>query len=682
MTGGGEAPQERRSGFEGPGIAQPLLPGDHHGAERARRDLAALGVRDLRTSIPWSAWVTPAGRGWVDWLLSWLGSEVRLLPSLSPFTPNAGPEQTARFAAWTSELLQHHGAAFEWVELSLAPEGQLGAHRPSPPSSEQLEAILAAARACQEAGKQVALDLVAPDAELFGKLGALGGQRLFDAVQVHAFPLSFPNGHGDAAALLEATRRALSDAGLSPELWLTAGFSTTPCDEARQLAVLESALAAGPSRLYWYALHDLAPEVPGPSGLGVDRREYGFGLRTASDSPKLMFRLWSEGGVEKVLAHAPLLRRPRPSGQGAQPRVLVTGGSGFVGSNLACRLLEEGASVTLLDNLARPSVERNHAWLEARFGQHVALTLADVRDPKVVREAVAEADRVFHLAGQVAVTTSLEAPIHDFEVNAGGTLNLLEAIRAQRSPPPLLFTSTNKVYGGLPDVPLAVRGKRYVPTDEHLAAHGLSEARPLDFHSPYGCSKGAADQYVIDYARTFRLPAVVFRMSCIYGPRQFGNEEQGWVAHFMAQALEDEPITIFGDGRQVRDVLFVDDLVEAFLAAMARIDETAGHAFNVGGGPENALSLLELVDEIEALSGRRPRLYFRGWRPGDQRYYASDTRRLQRAAGWAPRVRVADGLERLAAWLTESLRERLERRSAENSSARHGARPIRQEESA
>jgi CDP-paratose 2-epimerase len=330
--------------------------------------------------------------------------------------------------------------------------------------------------------------------------------------------------------------------------------------------------------------------------------------------------------------------------------VLVVGGAGFVGSNLADRLLSSGTRVRVLDDLSRPGVERNLAWLAERHGALLDFQRGDVRDPAACARAVRGASAVFHLAAQVAVTTSLVAPVEDFEVNARGTLNVLEAVRAVDPPPFLLFTSTNKVYGGLDDVALVDVGRRYVPVAPALR-RGIGESRPLAFHSPYGCSKGAADQYVLDWARTYRIPATVFRMSCIYGPRQLGTEDQGWVAHFLIQALAGRPITLYGDGKQVRDVLFVEDLLEAFLAARERPREVAGRAFNIGGGPANTVSLLEVLDLIAGATGARPEVTFDDWRLADQRWYVSDPTAFGALAGWSPRVGVAEGLARLHAWL-------------------------------
>jgi len=336
----------------------------------------------------------------------------------------------------------------------------------------------------------------------------------------------------------------------------------------------------------------------------------------------------------------------------ADELVLITGGAGFIATNVADRLLRQGYRVRLFDNLSRDGVEENVQWLRSEHRGRVEFRFGDVRDSAAVRTALTGVRRVFHFAAQVAVTTSLVDPFLDFDVNARGTLNLLESIRTMDDRPSLLFTSTNKVYGHLDDVELYPRDRRYEP-DPVVLRGGISEARPLDFHSPYGCSKGAAEQYVLDYARTFDLPAVVFRMSCIYGPHQFGTEDQGWVAHFIIQALKGRPVTLYGDGLQVRDILFVDDLVDAMLLAHASIDSTAGEAFNIGGGPSNTTSLLELLDLIETITGEPVPHTIEPWRTADQRYYVSDTSKFGAATGWRPRTNVLDGVGKLTAWLEE-----------------------------
>lgn len=330
---------------------------------------------------------------------------------------------------------------------------------------------------------------------------------------------------------------------------------------------------------------------------------------------------------------------------------LITGGAGFIGSNLAHRLLDDGERVTILDNLSRPNVEQNLVWLRQKFGDRLDVQVGDVRDRSALSRAVAGVDNVFHFAAQVAVTTSLVDPLEDFDVNARGTLHVLEAIRAQPEPPALFFTSTNKVYGSLPELALRTSLGGYRPMDDAVFRDGVGEHAALDFHSPYGCSKGSADQYVRDYARSYGLSCVVFRMSCIYGPRQFGTEDQGWVAHFMLRVLSGQPVTIYGDGLQTRDLLFVGDLLEAFLAARRCLRACAGQAFNIGGGAENAVSVLDVLGRVGRLLGSMPAIGFEDWRTGDQRYYVSDTRRFGRVTGWCPRVGVDEGLLRLEQWL-------------------------------
>ena len=325
--------------------------------------------------------------------------------------------------------------------------------------------------------------------------------------------------------------------------------------------------------------------------------------------------------------------------------VLITGGAGFIGSALADRLAREGEHVLVLDSLARPGTEANLAWLRARHPVRLAAVIADVRDADAVNEAAREACAVFHMAAQVAVTTSLADPIADLQVNLLGTVTVLEALR--RHPRPLVFASTNKVYGGLHDVALTRGADAYAPEDELLARHGLDENRPLQFCTPYGCSKGAADQYVLDYAESFGMPTAVLRMSCIYGPRQLGTEDQGWVAHFARQAIAGETLTIYGDGRQVRDILFIDDAVAAYVGAWRRIGQVSGQAFNLGGGPGNAVSLLALLRQIEAELGRPVARRLAPWRPNDQRWFVADARRARAALGLPAPLDWREGVARM-----------------------------------
>ncbi|CCD99971.1 NAD-dependent epimerase/dehydratase family protein [Bradyrhizobium sp. STM 3809] len=343
-----------------------------------------------------------------------------------------------------------------------------------------------------------------------------------------------------------------------------------------------------------------------------------------------------------------------------QAPIVITGGCGFIGCNLADRLATRGDHVSILDNLARAGVRENAQWLKSRHGDRITITVGDVRDPITVIDTVKHAKAVLHLAAQVAVTSSLDSPVDDFEINARGTLNVLEAVRLHNPGAPLLFASTNKVYGRLiGDDAITRMGQRYQPIDPGLA-QGVSESAPLDLYSPYGCSKGAADQYVHDYGRVYGLKTAVLRMSCIYGPRQFGNEDQGWIAHFVLSALRGAPLTIYGDGCQVRDALYVADAADAWLAVLDRIDATRGRVFNLGGGPANAISLLELIDDIARLSGPVSHS-FSDWRPGDQPWYVTDIGALANATGWQPRTSFADGLRGLHGWLAGRFAEQRSR---------------------
>ncbi len=329
--------------------------------------------------------------------------------------------------------------------------------------------------------------------------------------------------------------------------------------------------------------------------------------------------------------------------------VLITGGAGFVGANCAAHFSDRGDRVILFDNLSRRGTEQNASWLAAEHPCH--LVQGDIRDMDELDRLFQREgpfDLVLHMAAQVAVTTSVTNPREDFEINARGTFNLLEAIRLFNPRAAVIYASTNKVYGGMEDLRIGEADGRYAYLDQ---PDGIDEGRPLDFHSPYGCSKGAADQYCRDYHRIYGLKTVVMRQSCIYGYRQFGIEDQGWVAWFCIAAHLDRPITLYGDGKQVRDVLFVDDLVALYEKAYREIDRTAGKVYNVGGGPEYTLSLHELLAQLEVLKGRRIPVRYDDWRPGDQRIYVSNIRRVAAELGWTPQVSATEGVARLYDWV-------------------------------
>jgi CDP-paratose 2-epimerase len=334
-------------------------------------------------------------------------------------------------------------------------------------------------------------------------------------------------------------------------------------------------------------------------------------------------------------------------------KYLLTGGSGFIGSNYVARLIQRGEDVTIYDNLSRPGSTLNLAWLESIKKDSFKLIQADIRDQDAIINAVHDKDIIVHLAGQVAVTTSVINPREDFEINAQGTFNVLEAARKSNKNPIVLYSSTNKVYGGMEDIQVLEKSTNYRYVDYPF---GISEEFPLDFHSPYGCSKGSGDQYVRDYHRIYGLPTVVLRQSCIYGPRQFGVEDQGWLAWFIIAVLTGKQISIYGNGKQVRDVLYVNDLLDAYDACIKNINIAAGQVYNIGGGPNQMLSVWkEFSPILEDMLNKKIPVIWGDWRPGDQKIYVSDIRKAQKELGWEPKVSVRDGLQKLFNWVQDNL---------------------------
>ncbi len=333
-------------------------------------------------------------------------------------------------------------------------------------------------------------------------------------------------------------------------------------------------------------------------------------------------------------------------------KLLVTGGAGFIGCNIAKFYLERGDKVVVLDDLSRSGSDKNLEWLR-QIGkiEFIKQDITNYGGVKIAINAHKDVDIIYHMAAQVAVTTSVIKPRRDFEINAIGTFNLLEAVRELKINPVIVYASTNKVYGEMADLGIIEKAGKYQYADLKT---GISEEKQLDFYSPYGCSKGCADQYMIDYARIYGLKAVAMRNSCIYGPRQFGIEDQGWVAHFIISTVLDRPITVYGDGRQVRDILYIDDLIKVFTLAYKNIKRIKGMAFNIGGGVENQMSLLELLSMLEDKLKKKIKVNYADWRPGDQKVYVSDISKVQKLLGWKPKVSKEEGIDRLIEWVKEN----------------------------
>lgn len=643
------------------GLTEWFRPGEHERVERCLEHLAGLGAGRLRTHLSWADYYQPGGREWYDWLIPTIARQVDLLPCVH-FTPpsisvtgtTAGPPARPRdLADFLDVVLTRHGEHFDHVELWNEPNNLLDWDwREDPSWLVFCEMVGAAAYWAEHRGWRAVLGGPCPfDLNWFDLMGQRGVLGAVSAVSIHGFPGTWDTENGIWGGWDEhigQLRGLLGRYNDEAEIWITeAGYSTWRHDELEQARRFIEAIDAPADRLYWYALADMPPETPVQEGRQFDMRHYHVGLLDTRWRDKLLAQLLREGGIgavrRRVKQAAPASPRGRP--------VLITGGAGFIGSNLADAFLAEGHEVIVYDNLSRPGVSANVDWLRARHGRRAIIQAADVRDATAIAEAARSASAVVHLAGQVAVTESLESPLEDFTVNAAGTLHLLEALRRKGAETPLVFASTNKVYGALQHVRMERTDGGHVPADPELRRRGLDETTPLQFCTPYGCSKGAADQYVLDYAASFGLPAVVLRMSCIYGPRQLGTEDQGWVAHFVLKALGGQPITIFGDGWQVRDVLHVADAVRAYRLVLQQARRLCGRAFNLGGGPDNAVSLRRMLEQIERLDGCTVETRNETARKGDQLYFACDTRALDEAVGWRARIGWQDGLRDLHAWL-------------------------------
>ena len=332
-------------------------------------------------------------------------------------------------------------------------------------------------------------------------------------------------------------------------------------------------------------------------------------------------------------------------------KYLLIGGAGFIGINFAKRILENKDNVIIFDKFLRKGTKENVEWLLSKY-PNVEVVEGDIRyDTELLLEKINDVEVVHHLAAQVAVTTSVANPREDFEHNALGTLNVCEAIRESKNKPILIYASTNKVYGEMSDVEIIQRGRRYEYKD---LMNGISEDTNLDFYSPYGCSKGAGDQYVRDYSRIYGLKTIVFRQSCIYGKRQFGIEDQGWVAWFTIASVLGKQITIYGDGMQVRDVLHVNDLFDAWELALKHVSKSCGQIYNIGGGPGMTMSLLELLSYLEELLGEKIEIRYGNWRPGDQKIFVSSIRKVEKELGWTPKISIKQGIVELFSWVQQN----------------------------
>ena len=650
------------SGMPEMGILEWFHINDYKHVEQAVKLLKELGIKNLRTGVSWADYFTEDGETWYDWLIPYLSEHFEILPCFLYTPPSIGvvekasspPKNPKDFADFVDKIIHRHGEHFEYVELWNEPNNRSEYDYLYDESwTIFTEMIRMASHWARHLGKKTVLGGMSPiDPNWLRHIASQGALEFIDVIGIHGFADVFENHWEGWEVKAAQVNGVLNEYDVSPKIWITeTGYSTWRYDERVQIEKFIEALNAPVERVYWYSLTDLPKRQATVDGLHSDEREYYFGLVDEEEHQKLLYRIWSNGGVKNVLQNKWLSQKNKLALKQSEEHVLITGGAGFIGTNLAHRLMKEGIRVTVYDNLSRSGVEKNLKWLKTQHPSLLNPVVADVRDSLALEKEIRRVSHVYHFAAQVAVTTSLLYPKYDNDVNLNGTMNVLEAIRNSSNKPSLVFTSTNKVYGNLGNMQIKKNGSRYYPVDKKLEQNGISEDFSLDFHSPYGNSKGAADQYILDYSRSFDLKNVVFRMSCIYGPHQFGTEDQGWVAHFVLKALRNEQITLFGDGMQVRDILYVDDLVNAFLTAWGNIDKLKGQVFNIGGGPSNAISLLELIKMLENLQDKKISVALKDWRKGDQKYYVSDHSRFSEDTGWKPEYSYRKGIVNLYNWL-------------------------------
>ncbi|MCM2293986.1 SDR family NAD(P)-dependent oxidoreductase [Allorhizobium sp. BGMRC 0089] len=658
MSRGGQ----KRTGAGALGFVEWFRKGDHARAEETLAELKRSGASALRTHLSWADYLTPDGEAWFDWLMPKLGADFDVLPCVH-YTPpslsrtgraSGAPLVLKDYADFIDHILTRYGHHFSHIELWNEPNNLLDWDwRADKDFSLFCEMVGGAAYWAKRRGFSPVLGGPCPfDPFWLNLMGERGVLDVVDVVGFHGFPGTWDSEEASWNGFdmhLGEMRMVLDRFNPKAEIWITeTGYSTWRNDEMEQVRRFVQAMDQSVERLYWYSWRDVPPDVPVQEGLWFDPRHYHLGAARHDGQPKLLGRLLAEGGVKRVRA---LCGLAAPHLQRASAPIAITGGSGFIGANLAESFLAEGKDVRIIDNLARPGVDANLAWLKARHGKRVEAVLTDIRDRRMMEDVLADAGAVFHLAAQTAVTTSLADPREDFDINLTGTFNVLQAVHKAGRRTPVIFASTNKVYGALEDIALVEAKTRYVPEDEEIRKHGVGEDRPLDFCTPYGCSKGAADQYVLDHASTFGIPTAVLRMSCIYGPHQLGTEDQGWVAHFLIRALSGEGLTVYGNGKQVRDILHVRDAVSAYRQVLGSIDRVAGTVFNLGGGPANSVSILDVIGEIETITGEAVPIRFNDWRAGDQLYFVARTDRLKSTLGWHPTVAWQAGLRHLADWL-------------------------------
>jgi CDP-paratose 2-epimerase len=595
---------------------------DRQTVERVLAGLEQLPIRHLRTAISWCDWMSEGGEDWYAWLLPQLLERFEVLPCFLYTPPELGilpktsspPREPERYGEFVEMVLRRYDGRFQHVELWNEPNNYIEWDWTIDPEwTIFAEMIGGAAERASKLGVKPVLGGMSPfDPNWLDLMFKRGALEHVDVIGVHGFPGTWEAVWEGWGTHIDRVQEVCDRHGSPARIWVTeCGFSTWAHDEFRQLTTLVELAEAPADRVYWYSVQDLAPERETLDGFHADERAYHFGLQRTSGEPKLIARVLAAGGLRAVRE---MVEFATPAASDATVRTLVTGGAGFVGTHLVERLASEGRAVTVLDNLSRPGSERRLRDLKRRFGDLVRAEVGDVRDVFALRRCLHACDAVFHLAATIPTDAPLAVPA-DLDVNLRATVTLLEEVRRLDDPPPLVFASSSVVYSPA---------------------------------GPFACAKQAADAYVLDYAQTFGLRTCSLRFGAIYGPHQSGDEEQGWLGAIPAAAARGEPVVVFGDGRDVRDLLYVDDAVEALIRA-----PSVDGAFDVGGGEQHAARIAQLVEVVERLGPGRPRLERLPWPQAEPSRYVSDNSAFMAATAWEPVVPIEDGFARVQAWVSD-----------------------------
>jgi CDP-paratose 2-epimerase len=629
------------------GIVEWFHLNEYKRVEEAMSDLRELGITELRTGISWADWHREDGRQWIEHLIKTLGAKLNILPCFL-YTPpsmalapkaSSPPKDPKSYADFIDVILTEYGDYFEWVELWNEPNN-LSEWDYTLDNNWNIFAEMAGGAAywCRKRGKKTLLGGMSPiDPNWLEYMFQRGVMEHIDAVGIHGFPDVFDYRWTGWNEKIKSVQDVLDKNNNKAKIWITeTGFPTWQLDERKQLKVFLEAMEAPVERVYWYELRDLDPHRPTVDGFRLDSREYFFGLKDADNSPKLLYRLIENSGAGSIAKYKWIAESGTEGLSMGKDTILITGGAGFIGIHLAERLLSEGEKVIIYDNLSRAGTEKDLQELKEKYPGRLYIEIADVRNKESLSSAVKHAAFVYHLASNDNGHVSRE---YSFEVNAAGTFNLLEAAKEMENPPPVIFTSSYKVYGSLESLKLRRKGLRYEPEDEEIRLNGVNESMQPEPGGINEFSLLTAENYILEYSRLYGLRNLVLRLGCVYGIN--GNS---WVEMISARSIEGKRIGVEGDGRQLRDLLYIDDLISAMTGARDKIDDLAGECYNLGGGADNSISPLGLIKLLSLITGERLKYSFHEDREGGAHYYVSDSTKFSKASGWKPSVTAKRGI--------------------------------------